>query len=142
MGSSAHTPVSAPADAGGVAKKLVSAGGSAVRQFFADGCPQQAAAIAYRVLFSAAPLAIVLVSVFGLVLRDDSVRRDVVRAIVDALPVSAAGRKDVDDAIGAIAASASAAGLASLMLFAWAATGMMTAIRRGLECALGVTEPR
>jgi len=146
MGSSAHTPVSAPADAGGgsrgVAKKLVSVGGSAVRQFFADGCPQQAAAIAYRVLFSTAPLAIVLVSIFGLVLQDDSLRRDVVRTIVDALPVTAAGTEDVEDAITAIATPASAAGLVSLLLFAWASTGMMTAIRRGLECAMGVTVSR
>jgi uncharacterized BrkB/YihY/UPF0761 family membrane protein len=60
----------------------------AVQRFFADQCPQQAAGIAYRVLFSIAPLAIVLVSIFGLVLQDDSVRHDVVNAIVDALPVS------------------------------------------------------
>ena len=59
-------------------------------------CPQQAAGIAYRVLFSIAPLAIVLVSIFGLVLQDDSVRQDVVNTIVDALPVSAAGRHDVE----------------------------------------------
>jgi uncharacterized BrkB/YihY/UPF0761 family membrane protein len=69
------------------------------------------------------------------VLQDDSVRQDVVNAIVDALPVSAAGRQDVEDAITAIATPASAAGLASLLVFAWAASGMMTAIRQGLERA-------
>jgi membrane protein len=114
----------------------------AIQQFFADQCPQLAASIAYRVLFSIAPLAIVLVSIFGLVLQDDSVRQDVVDAIVDALPVSAAGKKDVEDAITAIATPASAAGLVSLIVFVWAATGMMTAIRRGLERAMGVTESR
>src|SRR4029077_1813668 len=114
----------------------------AVQRFFADQCPQQAAGIAYRVLFSIAPLAIVLVSIFGLVLQDDSVRHDVVNAIVDALPVSAAGRKDVEDAITEIARPASAAGLIGLLVFGWAATGMMTAIRRGLESAMGVPESR
>jgi membrane protein len=146
MSSSAHTPASAPADASGGArqfvKKLLWVGGAAVRQFFADQCPQQAAAISYRVLFSTAPLAIVFVSIFGLILQDDSVRRDVVGAIVDALPVSAAGRQDVEDALTAIATPASAAGLVSLLLFAWASTGMTGAIRRGLECAMGVTESR
>jgi membrane protein len=102
----------------------------AVQRFFADQCPQQAAGIAYRVLFSIAPLAIVLVSIFGLVLQ------------VDALPVSAAGRKDVENAITAIATPASAAGLVGLLVFAWAASGMMTAIRRGLESAMGVAESR
>lgn len=115
---------------------------SAIQQFFADQCPQLAAGIAYRVLFSIAPLAIVLVSIFGLVLQDDSLREDVVNAVVDALPVSAAGEKDVENAITAIATPASAAGLVGLIVFVWAATGMMTAIRRGLERAMGVTESR
>jgi membrane protein len=84
----------------------------------------------------------VLVSIFGLVLQDDSIRADVVDAVVDALPVSVAGKKDVEDAITAIATPASAAGLVSLIVFAWAATGMMTALRQGLERAMGVTESR
>src|SRR5438094_2586360 len=102
--------------------KLVRVFPDAVERFFADRCPQQAAGIAYRVLFSIAPLAIVLVSIFGLVLQDDSIRHDVVSSIVDALPVSVAGRKDVENAITAIATPASAAGLAGLIVFAWAAT--------------------
>jgi membrane protein len=76
------------------------------------------------------------------VLQDESLREDVVNTIVDALPVSAAGRKDVEDALAGIATPASAAGLASLIVFAWAATGMMTALRQGLECAMGVRESR
>src|SRR5438552_12966296 len=126
----------------GVAKKLLRVLPNAVQGFFADQCPQQAAGIAYRVLFSIAPLAIVLVSIFGLVLQDDSIRHDVVNSIVDALPVSVAGRKDVENAITAIATPASAAGLVGLILFAWAATRMLTAIRPGLESAMGVAEPR
>jgi membrane protein len=125
-----------------IARKLGSVIPEAVERFFADQCPQQAAGIAYRVLFSIAPLAIVLVSVFGLVLQDDSVRRDVVNTIVDELPVSAAGRHDVENAITAIATPASAAGLLSLLVFVWAASGMMTAIRQGLERAMDVTETR
>jgi membrane protein len=114
----------------------------ALQRYFLDRCPQHAAAISYRVLFSIAPLAIVLVSIFGLVLQDESVRSDVVKTIVDALPVSVAGRKDVEDAITEIATPASAAGLISLVVFAWAATGMMAAVRTGLETAMGVTVRR
>jgi len=124
------------------AKKLSRVIPEAVERFFADQCSQLAAGIAYRVLFSLAPLAIVLVSVFGLVLQDDSLRHDVVDAVVDALPVSAAGRRDVENAITGIATPASAAGLVSLLVFVWAATGMMAAIRQGLERAMGVTESR
>ncbi len=123
-------------------KKLARVLASALQQFFADQCPQQAAGIAYRLLFSIAPLAIVLVSIFGLILQDESFRNDVVHTIVDALPVSASGTKEVEDAITAIATPASAAGLVSLLVFAWAATGVMTSIRQGLERAMGVTESR
>ena len=124
------------------ASRIAGAAADSVQSFYADQCPQRAAAIAYRVLFSIAPLAIVLVSVFGLILQNDEVREDVVNTIVDALPVSVAGRKDVEHAITAIATPASAIGLVSILLFAWAATGMMAAIRQGLEVALGVRQSR
>jgi membrane protein len=122
--------------------KLVRVLNYAVRRFFTDRCPRDAAAIAYRVLFSIGPLAIVLVSIFGLLLQDDAMRQNVVDAVVDALPVSAAGRKDVEDALTTIATPASAAGFISLLLFAWSASGMMAAIRQGLESAMNVTESR
>jgi membrane protein len=126
----------------GAARKLVRVVPDALQHFFADRCTKESAAIAYRVLFSLAPLAIVLVSIFGLVLQSDSIRQDVVNTLVDALPVSVAGRRDVEKAITAIATPASAAGLVSLIVFVWAATGMMTALRQGLEIAMGVTESR
>jgi membrane protein len=126
----------------GAVKKLARVVPEAIDGFFAAQCPQLAAGIAYRVLFSIAPLAIVLVSIFGLVLQDNSVRHDVVNAIVGELPVSAAGRRQVENAITEIATPASAAGLVSLLVFAWAATGMMAAIRQGLERAMGVSETR
>ena len=115
---------------------------SAGSRFFAAGCPQQAAGIAYRVLFSLAPLAIVLVAVFGLVLQDDDARQRVIDTIVDALPVDASGAADVESAIEDIATPASAAGLVSLLVLLWAASGMMTAIRRGLDLAMGVEQGR
>jgi membrane protein len=124
------------------ARKLVRAVPEAGQRFYSDRCPQQAAGIAYRVLFSVAPLAIVLVSVFGLVLQNEDYKERVIDAVVDALPVSPQGHQDVENAITAIASPSSAAGLVSLVLFAWAATGMMTSIRQGLEAAMQVTRSR
>jgi membrane protein len=122
--------------------RLIAVAGSAGSRFFAAGCTQHAAGIAYRVLFSLAPLAIVLVSVFGLVLQDDDVRERVVDRVVDALPVDASGREDVESAIETIATPTSAAGLLSLLVFLWAASGMMGALRRGLAAAMGVEHGR
>src|SRR3954451_3305193 len=91
----------------------------ALRRFFKDRCQRDAGAIAYRVLFAVGPLAIVLVSIFGLLLQDDGIRQQVVDAVVGVLPFSPAGRKDSEDALTTIASPATAAGFISLLLFAW-----------------------
>ncbi len=54
-----------------------------VRQYGSDNCAQLAAAISYYVLFSIVPLTFVLVSVFGLVIRSERVRSEVVERVVD-----------------------------------------------------------
>ena len=125
-----------------VVRKLARILPDALQRYFADRCPQHAAGISYRVLFSVAPLAIVLVSIFGLVLQNEGIRNDVIDKVVGWLPVSVAGRKDVENAITEIATPASAAGLVSLAVFFWAATGMMAAVRAGLETAMEVTVRR
>ena len=114
----------------------------AIDAYFTDRCGQHAAGIAYRVLFSLVPLAIVLVAIFGLVLRNDSLRDDVIREIVRALPLSDSGSDDVTRAIERLASPASALGLISLLVFVWAATGMMASLRAGLEVAMHVARGR
>ena len=114
----------------------------AVDGYFADRCGQHAAGIAYRVLFSLVPLSIVLVAIFGLVLRDDSLRDDVISEIVDALPLSESGGANVTREIEKLASPATALGLVSLLVFGWAATGMMAALRAGLEVAMRVERGR
>jgi membrane protein len=114
----------------------------AADRYWADRCPQQAAGIAYRVLFSMVPLAIVLVSVFGLVLKDSRVHDVVVDTVVGALPATAANRADVADAISGLADTSGLVGLVTLGAFAWAASGMMASIRGGLEVAIHATGSR
>jgi membrane protein len=114
----------------------------AVDGYFADRCTQHAAGIAYRVLFSLVPLSIVLVAIFGLVLRDDSLRDDVIRQIVDTLPLSDSGSADVTREIEKLARPATGLGIVSLLVFGWAATGMMAALRAGLEVAMRVERGR
>lgn len=117
---------------------LVSSG----KRYAGEGFTARAAGIAYRVLFSLAPLAIVLVSVFGLVLQNDELKQDVTDRIVSALPVDASGHARVEHEISNIASPASAAGLVSLLVFLWAATGMMGAIRSGLQSAISPDDKR
>lgn len=103
---------------------------------------QQASAIAYRMLVSIAPLAIVVVAVLGLVLRDEALRDELVDWVVDVLPFDEQGSQQVEDAIVAIASPASLLGFLGLIAFAWTATGLMGSIRIGLETAMDVRERR
>jgi len=123
-------------------RRLVAVLVSSGRRYAGAGFTARAAGIAYRVLFSLAPLAIVLVSVFGLVLQDTELKQDVTDKIVSVLPVDASGSARVERAISDIATPASAAGLVSLLVFLWAATGMMGAIRSGLQIAIAPDEKR
>ena len=131
--------VRGPVDAAlGVARGLA----RALDDLFRDRCPQYAAAIAFRVLFSLFPLTILLVSIFGLVLQDEELRLRVVNELYDVLPVSESGRQDIASSIDEIASPLSAIGLVALVALLWGASGMMASIRVGLEAALKVERGR
>lgn len=119
----------------GYAGKIVRVLVAAANRYFADRCPQHAAGIAYRVLFSSVPLAVVLVSGFGVMLGNEAVKDAVVTTILNALPAETANRADVADAMAAITPPPGLLGLLTLAVFVWSATGMMAAIRTGLEVA-------
>jgi membrane protein len=121
------------------ARRLAGSLTAAGSRYFSSGAPDSAAGISYRVLFSLAPLTVALVSVFGLLLQNQELKNDVINKIVSALPVKS---ENVTKAIQNIATPASAAGLVSLLVLVWAASGMMTAIRFGLERTMDVEEDR
>ena len=69
---------------------------------------------------------------------NESLRLDVIEQIVDRFPLSESGGADVTREIEKLASPATALGLVSLLVFGWAATGMMAALRAGLEVAMRV----
>ena len=107
-----------------------------VAEFFDDHCTQLAASMSYYILFSIFPLAILLVSIAGLILTDDALRGRVVDALLEALPVSSgAAREDLESLIDPIAHGRSAVGLISILGLLWGASGMMGALRYSLNTA-------
>jgi len=126
---------------GGVVRGVARALPRAIEDMFTDRCTQYAAAIAYRVLFSLFPLAIALVSVFGLVLQDDELRQQVINEVTDLLP-GESGQGNIQQSIDQIATPLSAIGLISLVALLWGASGMMASIRLGLEAAMKVDRGR
>jgi membrane protein len=107
-----------------------------VSEFRDDHCAQLAASMSFYVFFSLFPLAILVVSISGVVLTDDSLREDVVDGLFELLPLqSGAGREDLEELIEPIARGRSAVGVISILGLIWAATAMMSALRFSLNTA-------
>jgi membrane protein len=93
------------------------------------GSSQQAAAIAFRVLFSLVPLVALLVAAADLALPERQ-RADLINWIIDALAGSAGLEASVRRALTQGETKTSIAGLIALVGLLWAAGGMMEAIRQ------------
>ncbi len=109
---------------------------------YADGGPQVAGAVAFRVLFSIFPLVIVLSGVFAIVVSLTGLQADVVDAIVDNVPLTDSGKQSLETLLEGATGSLGGLGLLGIVGLVWSATGMMGAIRYGLNHAWRVDQRR
>jgi membrane protein len=97
----------------------------------ADDCGVYAAAIAYYAIFSLVPVSLITLSIFGLVVD----RERIVNFVFEQLPLqqTPSVRENVD-AIVQRARQVSPAGISfGLLALVWSATGIFSAVRRGLN---------
>jgi membrane protein len=115
----------------------------AVREFQQQEATTAAAAVSYYVLFSLFPLMAVLVAIFGLFVRNQTIQEQVVDAIVDQFPAEVNIRPQVEQVVSGLAQSRSGVvGLVGLLGAAWTASGMFGALRRALNRAFDVPGTR
>lgn len=100
--------------------------------FVEDRGTHMAAAIAYYGLFSLFPLVTLVVSIFGIVLRNEDRRERVVQALVDALPIEATG---VADSLFAVANRGPTLTLVAGIATLWAASALISVVRGSLRVA-------
>lgn len=100
--------------------------------FVEDRGTHMAAAIAYYGLFSLFPLVTLMVSIVGIVLRNEARRELVIQALVDALPVDAAG---ISDSIFAVANRGPTLTLVAGIATLWAASALLSVVRSSLHVA-------
>jgi uncharacterized BrkB/YihY/UPF0761 family membrane protein len=124
-----------------VTKRIVALARESATAYTRNLSPQLASAIAYRVLFSLFPLAIFLVSIFGLLIENAERRDELVTWVVERFHLSEAGSVRLDEAIAGLASPSSALGLIALVAVFWGASRMMAAIRVALTSLWG-TERR
>lgn len=104
---------------------------------------QYAAAIAYYVLFSIVPIGILAFSVFGIVLRDEGRRHEVVNYALDQLPLSETeGRQDVEDLLNNVQQVSGTIAVVGVAFALWTASSVFSSIRRALNNVWRVSELR
>jgi len=130
----------APADHRHVVSGLRRLVVSAVRGYSLHGLSQQAAAIAFRVLFSLVPLVALTISVLDLVLPESLSER-----LVDWVTVELLGSARLEDSVGHVldegTLTPSVTGALALAGLLWAASSMMGSIRIGFQ-AIWAGAPR
>jgi membrane protein len=115
----------------------------ALREFVSDSCPQRAAAISYYALLSLFPLVILAVGAFGLALDSDAAREQVIDFVLDRVPLRPdAGRRDLRELLASVTDDSTGFGLVGAGGLLFAASGVMGAIRHGLNAAWDVRDPR
>ena len=111
--------------------------------FARDNCTQLAAAISYYVLFSIVPLAILTVSVVGLILGGDHVRNSITNRILDAVPLSETeGRSAVQNALDSVKRVSGPVAALGLLGTLWTTSAVFASIRKSLNTVWGVDEHR
>jgi membrane protein len=113
-----------------------------ITEFFADGCGQRAAAISFYSLFSLFPLAILAVSVMGLVINDAEARDRVVNFVLDNLPLNeSSARHDLEVLLTNVTRNVAGFGTIGIVTLIFAASGVMGSIRHALNAAFDVEDP-
>ena len=110
-----------------------------VDEFLADNCPHLAASISYYLLFSLFPLILALISVLGFVARSPEVEARVIEGIANFLPVSS---DYITNSIQGVINARGATGIIGIIGLLWAGSSVFNAIRKSLNTAWGVRQPR
>ena len=105
----------------------------AIQAFRLSRGPQLSAAISYRFIFSVFPIAIFLVSILGIFLQDAQTRQDIVDAVVGLFSLNPESAARLDRALESVPPTWSAVGLVSLVITLWTASGLMGAVRIGVN---------
>ena len=113
--------------------------GRAVTSFIEDDGALMAAAISYYALFSLFPLTLLVVSIFGIVLRNPGVQEQVLNAIITFLPVR---DQSIADSLRHVAELGPTLTVVSALGSIWSAGALSAAMRSALNVAFDVPVAR
>lgn len=111
----------------------------AVNEFLADNCTHLSAAISYYILFSLFPLALAAVTILGYFSRSQNISARVTQAIADVLPGSG---QVLSATIQGVSKGWGTAGAIAVIGLLWSGMGFFGAVRKSLNTAWGIKQPR
>jgi len=98
---------------------------------------QLAAGMSYYALFSVFPAAIVAAAVVGLILGEPSAREDAINYLLDELPASDQGQKDIESVVDGVASNSSRLGLIGLIALLISSSALISAARNSVNLIFG-----
>ncbi|MFW6150074.1 MAG: YihY/virulence factor BrkB family protein [Chloroflexota bacterium] len=110
-----------------------------VQEFTADNCHLLAAAVSYYVLFSLFPLALAAIAVMGFMLSAPEAEARVLEAMSNLLPVS---QEFILSTVRGVVRARGATGIVAFVGLLVAGMSVFNALRRALNAAWGVRQPR
>ena len=108
-------------------------------EFLSDNCPHLAASISYYALLCFFPLILALISVLGFVLRSPTLQNRLIEYISSFLPVSG---NFIAQTIQGVSGAWQATGIVGVIGLLWGGSAVFNAIRKSLNTAWGVKQPR
>lgn len=125
------------------ASHTLTAATRAAEEFARDRGHRLAAQIAYHVLFSLFPLALLVTAVLGLVFGDAEARERVVDFLRENIPLlERESASEITEALRGVTSGAPALGVGAAVVLVWSATAMMAATRDALNVAWDVDDRR
>lgn len=112
-----------------------------VNEFLTDNCPHLAASISFYVLLSLFPLTLALVSILGFIFRSPEMQARVIEGIANFLPIS---QEFITSSIESVVKTGTitATGIIGVIGLVIGGNAVFTAVRKSLNAAWGIREPR
>lgn len=111
----------------------------AVNEFLADNCTHLSAAISYYIVLSIFPLALAAITILGYFARSPDIADRVTQIIASIFPGSG---QLVSDIIQGVSQGWQAASVIAIIGLLWSGMGFFGAVRKSLNTAWGIKEPR
>jgi membrane protein len=110
-----------------------------VNEFLTDNCPHLAASISFYVLLSLFPLTLALVSMLGFISNSPETQARIIEGIGNFLPVS---RDFITSSIHSVVSTRAVTGAIAIIGLIIAGNAVFSAVRKSLNAAWGIRQPR